>query len=154
MARRPKNQGGSKRRQDLKPEDILAGKLPEGVTVDEYKKLRAWALKATQKGGRNKFRAKPTEINGIRFASKKESQRYSQLLAMQAGGLIRDLELQKKYELSVNGVLVCSYVSDFEYWDVAQDVHVTEDVKGFKTRVYKLKKKLMLACHGIEIKEA
>jgi hypothetical protein len=55
------------------------------------------------------------------------------------------------FRLIVGGVLVCRYRADFVY--VESGARVVEDVKGFRTVVYKLKRRLMLACHGIEIKE-
>jgi hypothetical protein len=45
---------------------------------------------------------------------------------------------------------VC-YIADFVYQEDGK--LVVEDVKGHRTEVYKLKKKLMLWVHGIRIKE-
>lgn len=45
------------------------------------------------------------------------------------------------------------YIADFVYLDAATGKIVVEDVKGVKTEVYKLKRKLMLFFHGIRIKE-
>jgi hypothetical protein len=42
-------------------------------------------------------------------------------------------------------------VADFTYMEDGK--LVVEDCKGFKTDVYKIKKKLMLWVHGIRIKE-
>ena len=95
----------------------------------------------------------PTSINGRSFHSKKEARRYMDLLALQAAGLIRDLETQPKFRLDIGGVHVCSYIADFQYFDVPRGAIVVEDVKGMRTEVYKLKAKLMLAIHGIEVEE-
>ena len=100
-----------------------------------------------------KYGNKKTVVDGITFASKKEANRYCLLKLMERGGLIRDLELQPPYRLEVNGVLVCKYVADFRYVDAQTGEAVVEDAKGFKTREYNFKKKLVKAVHGIEIRE-
>jgi len=99
-----------------------------------------------------KYRAVPVTIDGIRFASKAEARRYTDLLLMERGGAIRDLELQPRYPLVVNGVKVGTYVADFRYVDEAGRV-VVEDVKGVRTAVYRIKRLLMRALYGIEIEE-
>lgn len=105
-----------------------------------------------------KYKSKPTEIDGIKFASKMEANRYVILKQMQREKKISNLELQpsfllqdgfardgKKYRPIV-------YVADFRY--KVGDRVVVEDVKGFKTPEYKLKKKLLLYKYGgFEFKE-
>lgn len=44
------------------------------------------------------------------------------------------------------------YVADFVYWTDSK-TRIVEDAKGYRTDVYKIKKKLMLQVHGIWIKE-
>lgn len=97
-----------------------------------------------------KYKAVPTHVDGIRFASKAEAQRYSELKLLQKAGLIAGLTLQPRYDLIVNGVKVCTYVADFRYVNPGV---IVEDVKGIRTPVYQLKKKLMKALYGIEIRE-
>lgn len=99
----------------------------------------------------NKYRAKPTWVDNVRFASKKEAGRYVVLKFLLQEGKIHNLLLHQTHKLKVNGHLICSYVSDFEY--ELDGVHVIEDTKGVRTPVYKLKKKLMLACLGLTITE-
>lgn len=103
----------------------------------------------------NKYRAKQTELDGIKFASKAEAGRYAALRLLQRGGIIFDLKLQPRYDLIVNGVKVATYVADFAYRTREDGPEVVEDVKSeaTKTAVYALKKKLMAACHGITIME-
>lgn len=101
----------------------------------------------------NKYNAKPTVVDGIRFASKAEAKRYGELQLLVKAGTISGLELQPRYDLEVNGRLVCEYVADFRYRCHFDSKMVIEDVKGVKTPAYLLKKKLMLAVHGIEIVE-
>lgn len=101
----------------------------------------------------SKYRAIPTVIDGIRFASKKEARRYEELKLLKRAGAIDMVGMQPKFPLEVNGQLICTYIADFQYLDVKSQKVVTEDCKGMKTPVYRLKKKLMKAIHGIEIKE-
>lgn len=101
----------------------------------------------------SKYRNVRTEIDGRRFDSKKEAARFCALRLLEQAGEIRDLVLQPKYRLEANGVLICVYKADFEYTDAATGERVTEDVKGVRTDVYKLKKKLVSALLGIEIRE-
>lgn len=101
--------------------------------------------------GYRKYRNKKTVVDGITFDSQKEAKRYQELKLMQMAGAISNLELQKKYSIDINGVHVCFYVADFAY--VENGESVTEDVKGVKTDVYKIKRLLMWAVLGIEILE-
>ena len=103
-------------------------------------------------GGRSKYSNEPTEVDGIKFDSKKEAKRYGELTILVKAGAIKDLELQPRYPIIINGVKVTTYVADFRYTGISGAV-IVEDTKGFKTEVYKLKKKLMSAIHGIEIQE-
>lgn len=104
----------------------------------------------------NKFHAKPTTIDGIRFASKREAKRYGELKLLQRANDITDLEVHPTYKLTIDGVVIAKYTADFAYTDLAKGgKYVVEDVKSpaTKTRDYKLKAKLMLALKGIEISE-
>ena len=101
----------------------------------------------------SKYNAVPTEVDGIRFHSAKEARRYSELLLMVKADEIKDLRLQVKYSLDVNGVHICNYFADFVYYDFKFSKEIVEDSKGMRTKEYKLKAKLMKACHGIEIFE-
>lgn len=91
----------------------------------------------------SKFNAKPTHVDGIRFASKAESRRYSELKSLEGAGIISGLTLQPKFPLIVQGQKVCTYVGDFAYIEDAK--FVVEDVKGHPTPEYKIKRKLLLA---------
>lgn len=95
--------------------------------------------------GRNKFGAVKTKVDGITFDSKKEAGRYKQLRLMEMAGLIKELEIQPKYDLMVNGTKIGFYKADFRYIDTQTGKTVVEDVKGGPTAtpVYKLKKKIL-----------
>ena len=101
----------------------------------------------------SKYKARPTEVDGILFASKGEAHRYRQLCLRVRAGEISDLELQPRYPLVVNGVNVGTYVADFRYVETATGATVTEDFKGFRTPLFKLKAKLVRALYGVEVVE-
>lgn len=107
--------------------------------------------------GPNKYRAKKTIVDGITFDSGREAARYVQLTHMQAAGEIDELKYHPDpFDLVVNGVRIGRYTPDFTYRIVATGARVVEDSKSAATRKardYPLRKKLMLACHGIEIAE-
>lgn len=114
---------------------------------------RRLGLKAT---GRSKYGARKTTVDGITFDSKREANRWSVLKQLELIGEVRALERQRRYRLEVNGVHVCDWVADFEYWHHRDDdwQKAVEDCKGVRTPVYRLKKKLMLAVWGIHIVES
>lgn len=101
---------------------------------------------------RSKFGNQRTEEDGINFASKREAKRYQDLKLMERAGEISGLNLQVKMPVTMNGVHICFYIADFAYSD-KQGNAIVEDCKGFRTDVYKLKKKLVEAQYGIEIIE-
>lgn len=103
-------------------------------------------------GKPQKYHAIPTTVDGIRFASKREAKRYALLKLLAQAGEISELRLQPSFPLRVNGELVCTYVADFQYVNKS-GVCIIEDSKGMRTSVYKIKRKLMRACYGIEIQE-
>lgn len=98
---------------------------------------------------KNKTGAKKCIIDGIKFDSKAEGARYQMLKRKEKAGLIKNLELQKRYDLCVNSLKVCAYIADFVYEHRGKTV--VEDVKGMIQAAFKLKFKLMFACHGIEL---
>lgn len=106
-----------------------------------------------------KYNNKKVIIDGIPFDSQKEGTRYKQLKLLERAGLIKDLELQKEYILQdkfkINNKTVrkISYIADFSYISTKDNKLHVIDVKGFKTEVYKLKKKLFEYKYGIEIEE-
>lgn len=101
----------------------------------------------------NKYRAIKKTVDGIRFDSTRESERYILLKHLLKLGEIRNLELQVKYPIIINGELICTYIADFVYLDVLTGKTVVEDSKGMITPVYRLKKKLMRIVNKIEIVE-
>lgn len=100
--------------------------------------------------GYSKYRATKTKIDGIQFDSKKEANRYVELKYLEKSGKIKFLELQPAYVV-VDGFECCGkkerpviYKADFLYKEVESGRYVVEDVKGMKTAVYRIKRKLFL----------
>lgn len=104
-----------------------------------------------------KYKAKPVVIDGYRFASQAEGNRYRDLMMMQKAGAITGLELQPVFVLAP-GVLVpgekrrrpaLRYVADFKYMN-ANGAEIVEDCKGVQTPVFRLKLHL-LALQGVSV---
>lgn len=106
-----------------------------------------------KKAKRSKYHAVKTVLDDVKFDSKKEAKRYIQLKQMERAGLIADLKLQVPFVLinkSSYGREI-KYIADFVYTE--NGIETVEDVKGVKTPVYRLKKRLMAERYGIKIKE-
>lgn len=99
-----------------------------------------------------KYRNTPMVVDGIRFDSKREATRWSNLRLLERAGQIADLKRQVTFPLDVNGHAVTRYRADFTY--VENGKTVVEDSKGFQTPEYKIKRALMKAVHGVEIVES
>ena len=117
-----------------------------------------------------KYHNKRVEYDGKVFDSLKEKRRYCQLLLLERQGVISNLRLQVPYELippiyedevvqlktktKIKKKLVqraTTYVADFVY--DCDGKTIVEDTKGFRTKEYELKKKMMRALLGIAIQE-
>lgn len=110
-------------------------------------------LEAAKKGKPSKYRNVKTEVDGMLFDSKREAARYGELKLLEQAGEIRALATQPSYDLFVEGTRICRYKADFVYIDCKTSKSVTEDCKGVRTPVYRLKKKMMLVILGIDILE-
>ena len=108
----------------------------------------------------SKYHSRKVIVDGEKYDSKKEFNRFCQLLLLERAGEIQNIKRQVRYELIPSqrdpetGKVIerpVTYLADFVY---EQDGHtVVEDVKGFKTKEYVLKRKLLLWAKGIRIKE-
>ena len=114
---------------------------------------REFAALTGQAAPRRKYNNTIVERDGMKFDSQRELDRWCDLVNMQRAGEILDLSRQVKYDLRVNGVLIGRYVADFVYTTVGGMV-IVEDSKGVRTSVFQLKKKLMKALYGVDIREA
>jgi hypothetical protein len=97
---------------------------------------------------KHKFKAKPTETDGIKFSSKKEAKRYNNLKTLQNIGEVIFFLRQVPFHLPGGVKYVCDF---FIFW--ANGEVTIEDVKGFKTETYKAKKKMVEAIYPIIISE-
>ena len=134
--------------------------MAKAFTIEDLKnspvaKLNPHLFNTPEKGGikKHKYGATAMEVNGVRFDSKKEANRYKELLILLKSGEIGLLQLQVPFELNPGGMFSLKYIADFVYVESKTGVKVVEDVKGFRTKEYKKKKRLMLKVHGITIKE-
>ncbi len=98
---------------------------------------------------RSKYGAKPTVVDGVRFASKAEAARFRQLRLLEVTGRIFDLRLQPRYELQPAFVdnqgrrwSAIRYSADFAYREPGNPREVVEDVKGARPAVFRLKERL------------
>lgn len=118
-----------------------------------------------------KYFSRKITKDGEVFDSVKEYRRWCELKLLERAGKIADLERQVKFvliqaqyesvldmktKMFVKGKCIereCAYIADFVYLDMATGQRVVEDTKGFKTKDYIIKRKLMLWVHGIKIHE-
>ncbi len=99
----------------------------------------------------SKYRAVKTTVDNIVFDSKKEARRYGELKLMLRSGQIRNLEIQPELDFILEGEKIFTYRADFVYFE--GDKRIIEDCKGFKTPVYRLKKKLIEKQCKLKIRE-
>ncbi len=119
----------------------------------------------------SKYHNRKVTVDGITFDSVKEANRYKELKVLERAGLVHDLQRQVKFKLipaqrewtdettasgkPKKGKILeheVSYYADFVYKN-RYGLQVVEDVKGFKTKDFIIKRKLMLWIHGIRVKE-
>jgi hypothetical protein len=100
----------------------------------------------------NKFHNKITEVDRIKFRSKAEAKRYSELKMFKGCGDVKNFKMQVPYILCEAFCKKIRYYADFvvEWKDGSITV---EDVKGVKTPLYKLKRMLMMEKFGINVIE-
>ena len=123
------------------------------MNIQEYKEL----LKSSE--AKSKYHNKKVEFRGITFDSVKERDYYLYLLDREKRGEVRDISRQYEIEIQPNfttpageKIKAITYLADFYFYDLVSNSWRVIDVKGYKTDVYKLKKKL-LAYKGIYIEE-
>lgn len=130
--------------------------MTDRITAAQFRKQRS----AT--GGAKKGRVRGTKamvVDGIKFHSKREGNRYAALRQMERAGIIENLRLQVPYELQgADGPILTPtgrkmiYKADFVYFDKRINAETVEDSKGFATDVFKIKKAI-LAAQGVEVVE-
>lgn len=108
---------------------------------------------------RNKYGARKVVVDGVKFDSQREANRWRDLKWLETGGIIRDLERQVTYELApavnlhgeTRKKAALRYVADFRYRDSMGAV-IVEDAKGFESPVSRIKRHLMKSVHGIDVR--
>jgi len=135
----------------------IMASIPRGTVMSAEELL---AFVARERNKRHKYGARAVVVDGIRFASTREANRYGELRMLERAGEIRDLTLQPRFELHAHllsivhkpPVAIGAYLADFAY--VTKDgTTVIEDCKGFRTPLYRWKKKHVEAEYGVRIVE-
>lgn len=105
----------------------------------------------------NMFGARRTTIDGITYASAREAKICNEFRMLERAGHIKDLVLQPKFSIHVNGCLIRKFTADASYFDLREGddygPHLV-DVKSPATAAlqdFKHVKKLMWAVHGINV---
>ncbi len=116
-----------------------------------------------RRGKARKYRNIPTTVQGRTFDSKREANRYCELLLLERAGEISDIELQPEYPLVIDGRPVkirskgypkgrrSKYTADFKYLDTRTMRYVVEDVKGIDTTASRIRRAVVECIYGIEI---
>lgn len=103
-----------------------------------------------------KYRNEPTIVDGVRFDSKGEAQRYLTLRQLESAGRIRELRRQPEFALhSGSGKRVAAYIADFAYLDESGQL-IVEDFKSpasAQQPIYRLKRALFEAEYGLAVRE-
>ena len=101
---------------------------------------------------RNKYNSKSIVIDGEKFDSMMEADRYLELSLMQRAGIISNLEchptftLQEPFSCDGKRYQSIKYTPDFRYEEGGRIV--VEEVKGYKTKDYSIRKRLFLYQYG------
>jgi hypothetical protein len=118
---------------------------------------------ATSRSDTRKYRNRPEYVDGIKFDSGLEANRYRELKLLERAGLVRDIECQPKFRLTCGGrpVLIKSqgypngrqatYRADFRYYDIERERQVVEDAKGYDTPGSRLRRAIVEAEFGVQV---
>lgn len=102
----------------------------------------------------NKYNAKRTDcLLNHKHDSAREAKRCNELqLLLRAGEIQEPIDYQPRFDFVINGKKLNHYYrADFRYWENGK--RIVEDVKGYRTQVYGLKKELVEALYNVEIRE-
>jgi hypothetical protein len=102
---------------------------------------------------KSKFNNNKCIVDDKEFDSEKEANYYKKLKILLKAGKIGFLELQVPYELNPGGTHSLKYIADFVFVDRETGEKHVVDVKGFRTVIYRKKRRLMKKVHGIKIIE-
>lgn len=113
--------------------------------------LKLLAGNKPKKKRKSKYGNKQITVDGVLYHSEGEYRRECELKVQQRAGIIKNLKRQVEFSFDINDVHVCKYIADWTYNICDDGTFVVEDWKGFETQEFKIKKKLMIACHGLSI---
>lgn len=127
--------------------------MPVEVISDPEEQRRILKMIFSNQSGvrRNKYGAKLVRVDGLVFSSKGEYERWKILKLLERNGNISNLRRQVRYPFFHGDVKIETYVADFVYNQNGETV--VEDAKGYVTKDYRRKRKLMLLHYGIKILE-
>jgi hypothetical protein len=127
------------------------GERKDKMTPAEFQAF--WKKREAAKD--SKFGAIPTtNAQGEKFRSQLESTYYDRVKLLTINGEILKFEREVRFELIVNEVFICAYICDYIiYWKDGRVEHIDCKSAATMTQIYKLKKQLMLALHGITLIE-
>lgn len=100
---------------------------------------------------KNKYNNLLTEYNGVKYHSRLEAKYAALLDIRQKAKEVENIKRQERFPLEVNGEKIGTYVADFSFFDKVKKVNRVVDIKGVETDLFKIKKKLMKAVHGIDV---
>ena len=115
--------------------------------------MTATARETLDAPARSKYGNRKVQADGFTFDSQAEYRRYRELKLLEAAVAIKGLQVHPLFALRVNGQHIGNYEADFSYIELPGERHVVEDVKGVRTAVYRLKKRMVKALYGIDITE-
>ncbi len=122
-------------------------------TKDDVARVLAQQAKSEK---RPKYGAQKMVVDNIVFDSKKEAARYNELKLLEKAGRVTLVAVHSPHPIRVQDVFIANYEADFVWEDRVTGQTVVEDVKSPATRKkesYRLKKKLVEAIYGIQIRE-
>lgn len=114
------------------------------------------AARASRRG--NKFGARKTVVDGIKFDSGREAKRWAELQILQRAGRISKLERQVTYILAPSVKIAgekrarpaLRLKADFRYIEDGQTI--VDDAKGYSDTAFRIRQHLMKSVHGIDVR--
>ena len=107
-----------------------------------------------------KYKNKKITIDGIKFDSRKEGQRYQDLKLLERAGYIKNLTCHPSFKITEGGatdpatgrkMAARRFTADFAYYDVKRKKDIVEDVKSpitAKETAYRLRRQLFIERYG------
>jgi hypothetical protein len=92
----------------------------------------------------NKYHNEKMIVDGVRYDSKKEYQRHKELILLEKANKIKNLRFHDKQDTVIlQKDPLITYIPDFCYEE--DGILIIEDLKGFQTKEFKLKKKMLIS---------